>query len=206
MRAGGVLPPHPQSSVRPLHFFVISKNTVSRSDSTFHSRKIIQDFQRKRFELCSGIGTNSQKVKNRTKSHRRKPQVEGGAEFPPETPLPPRPLHCWIFLGFPEQTQRAHEAKKRGRGRGPEVSHRLFHFSSQNTIANTNRNHRSLLKAVHFRFHRCLWRVLRTHPYVSAHSPSRSSRQGCALDIPMCARREKRLVRKRKSTASRRSW
>ena len=46
---------------------------------------------------------------------------------------------------------------------------------------------------------------LRTHPYVSAHSPSRSSRQGCALDIPMCARREERLVRKWKSTASRQS-
>jgi hypothetical protein len=52
VRANGVLPPHPQSSVRPLHFFVISKKTVSRSDSAFHSRKTMhQDFPRKRFEL-----------------------------------------------------------------------------------------------------------------------------------------------------------
>ena len=69
--------------------------------------------------------------------------MEGGAEFPPETPLPPRPLHCWIFLGFLSQTQRAHEAKKRGRGREPEASHRLFIFSPQNTITNTNRIVRS---------------------------------------------------------------
>ena len=78
--------------------------------------------------------TNSQKVKNRPKSHRRKPQVEGGAEFPPETPLPPRPLHCWIFWEFRTRRQRVHEAKKRGRGRGPEVSHRLLLFSSQTQI------------------------------------------------------------------------
>jgi|GEM_PF-2815674 len=148
VRANGVLPPHPQSSVRPLHFFVISKNTVSRSDSTFHSRKIIQDFQRKRFELCSGIGTNSQKVKNRTKSHRRKPQVEGGAEFPPETPLPPRPLHCWIFLGFPSQMQRVPEAKKRGLGRGPEASHRLLF------LYHKHKSQSLLLEAAHFRFKR----------------------------------------------------
>ena len=51
-----------------------------------------------------------------------------------------------------------------------------------------------LLEAAHFRFHRCLWRALRTHPYVSAHSPSRSSRQGCAPDIPMCAWRGEQLM------------
>ena len=54
--------------------------------------------------------------------------MEGGAEFLPRPLLPPRPLHCWIFLGFLSQMQRAHEAKKRGRGRGPEDSHRLFFF------------------------------------------------------------------------------
>jgi len=39
VRADGVLPPHPQASVRPLHLSVISKKTASRSDSAFHSRK-----------------------------------------------------------------------------------------------------------------------------------------------------------------------
>ena len=39
-----------------------------------------------------------------------------------------RPHFCWRFLGFLSQTQRANEAKKRGRGRGPEASHRLLFF------------------------------------------------------------------------------
>jgi len=44
-------------------------------------------------------------------------QVEGGAEFPPETPLPPRPHLCWPFWELREQMQRVRGAKKRGRGR-----------------------------------------------------------------------------------------
>jgi hypothetical protein len=44
-------------------------------------------------------------------------KVEGGAEFPPETPLPPRPHFCWPFWEFRGQMQKAREAKKRGRGR-----------------------------------------------------------------------------------------
>jgi len=43
--------------------------------------------------------------------------VEGGAEFPPETPLPPRPHICWPFWELPEQMQKVRGAKKRGRGR-----------------------------------------------------------------------------------------
>ena len=103
---------------------------------------IIQDFRRKRFELQSKNSAISQKAQNRPKSHHRKPQVEGGAEFPPETPLPPRPLHCWIFLGFLSQMQRAREAKKRGRGRGQEE----FSLSVTFFIANTNHSHRSCSK------------------------------------------------------------
>src|ERR1035437_4746713 len=107
---------------------------------TRRGARVVEWASLERMYVRKGIkGSNpflSAKQRNRfpqAKSHRRKPQMEGGAEFPPETPLPPRPLHCWIFLGFLSQMQRAHEAKKRGCGRGPEASHRLLLFSSQNT-------------------------------------------------------------------------
>jgi hypothetical protein len=87
----------------------------------FFSRKsaleIIQDFVGKRFEHCSGIRTNSQKTENRPKKEKEKFQVEGGAEFPPETPLPPRPHFYWRFWEFRGQMQRVRVAKKRGCGR-----------------------------------------------------------------------------------------
>jgi hypothetical protein len=43
--------------------------------------------------------------------------MEGGAEFPPETPLPPRPHFCWPFWELRGQMQKVRGAKKRGRGR-----------------------------------------------------------------------------------------
>src|SRR3989344_9631165 len=42
--------------------------------------------------------------------------VEGGEEFPPETPLPPRPHLCWRFWEFLKEKSTGHEAKKRGCG------------------------------------------------------------------------------------------
>jgi len=41
----------------------------------------------------------------------------GRAEFPPETPLPPRPHFCWPFWELRGQMQKVRGAKKRGRGR-----------------------------------------------------------------------------------------
>ena len=38
--------------------------------------------------------------------------VEGGAEFPPETPLPPRPHLCWRFWEFLSQMQKENAEKK----------------------------------------------------------------------------------------------
>ena len=87
--------------------------SVERSEDAI----IIPDFPRKKFELYPKIGTNSQKTENRPKKAKEKYQVEGGAEFPPETPLPPRPHICWPFWELQEQMQKAREAKKRGRGR-----------------------------------------------------------------------------------------
>ena len=51
------------------------------------------------------------------------------------------------------------------------------------------------LEAAHFRFHGGYWRSC-AHTRMSPRiPPSRSSRQGCALDIPMCAWCERRLMR-----------
>ena len=87
---------------------------------------MLQDFRQKKFELQSKSGAKYQKTENRPKKAKCKYQMEGGAEFPPETPLPPRPLHCWIFWGFPERKRRVRWAKKRGRGRGGVGSNRPF--------------------------------------------------------------------------------
>ena len=59
----------------------------------------------------------SQKTENRPKKAKAEYQMEGGAEFPPETPLPPRPHFCWPFWEFRGQMQKVREQKKRGRGR-----------------------------------------------------------------------------------------
>jgi len=69
------------------------------------------------FELQVKTAANSQKARNRPKKAKAEYQVAGGAEFPPETPLPPRPHICWPFCEFRGQMQKAREAKKRGRGR-----------------------------------------------------------------------------------------
>ena len=75
------------------------------------------DFQRKKFEHYPKSSTISRKSQNRQKTEKEKYQVEGGAEFPPETPLPPRPHFCWPFWEFRGQMQKVRGAKKRGRGR-----------------------------------------------------------------------------------------
>ncbi len=41
-------------------------------------------------------------------------KVEGGAEFPPETPLPPRPHFSWPFWEFRGQMQRVPGRKNEG--------------------------------------------------------------------------------------------
>jgi hypothetical protein len=69
------------------------------------------------FGYCPTRPAISQKTENRPKKAKAKHQVEGGAEFPPETPLPPRPHFCWPFWEFRGQMQKVREAKKRWRGR-----------------------------------------------------------------------------------------
>ena len=54
--------------------------------------------------------------------------VEGGAKFPPETPLPPRPHFCWPFWELREQMQKAREVKKRGRGRVERKKRNIIFF------------------------------------------------------------------------------
>ena len=58
----------------------------------------------------------SQETQNRPKKAKESQNVEGGAEFPPETPLPPRPHLCWRFWEFLKEKSMGHEAKKRGCG------------------------------------------------------------------------------------------
>jgi hypothetical protein len=69
------------------------------------------------FELQVRTTAISQKSKNHQKKTETEHQVEGGAEFPPETPLPPRPHICWRFWERTEPKTTEREAKKRGRGR-----------------------------------------------------------------------------------------
>ena len=80
VRAGGVLPPHPQSSARSL--------------------LIVLDFPQKMFELCPEIAAKTQNRIPAKKSHRRKPQKEDGTAFLPRPLLPCRPHFCWRFWGF----------------------------------------------------------------------------------------------------------
>ena len=80
------------------------------------------------FELQVKTAANSQKARNRPKKAKGKYQVEGGAEFPPETPLPPRPHFSWPLWELRGQMRKAREAKKRGRGRveGKEMKYDFF--------------------------------------------------------------------------------
>ncbi len=91
-----------------------------------------RDFRRKKFELCPKSSTNSRKTENRPKKAKCKYQVESGAEFPPETPLPPRPHFCWPFWELREQMQTAHGAKKRGRGRVWRKKRNMIFFIENN--------------------------------------------------------------------------
>ena len=72
------------------------------------------------FELQVKTAAISRKIQNRRKMEKAMQNAEGGAEFPPETPLPPRPHFCWGFWEFSSQMQKENAAKKRGRGRGPD--------------------------------------------------------------------------------------
>ena len=100
VRAGGVLPPHPQSSARSL--------------------LIVPDFQRKKFELQVKTAAISRKIQNLQKMEKESQNVEGGAEFPPETPLPPRPHLCWRFWEFLKEKSTGNVRKKRGCGCEPD--------------------------------------------------------------------------------------
>jgi hypothetical protein len=68
-----------------------------------------------------------QKTENREKMEKEMQKVEGGAEFPPETPLPPRPHFCWPFWELRGQMQKVREVKKRGCGR-VEKKERKYNF------------------------------------------------------------------------------
>src|ERR1035437_5938368 len=91
----------------------LSEPHAQRSDGAI----INPDFQRKKFEHYPKNSTISQKTENHQKKAKAEYQMEGGAEFPPETPLPPRPHFCWPFWEFRKQMQKVRGAKKRGRGR-----------------------------------------------------------------------------------------
>ncbi|MEI6304788.1 MAG: hypothetical protein WCP09_02090 [Candidatus Taylorbacteria bacterium] len=71
-----------------------------------------EDFQRKTFELHSKTTAISQKSQNRPKKAKESQNMEGGAEFPPETPLPPRPHLCSRFWEFSLQMQKENAEKK----------------------------------------------------------------------------------------------
>jgi hypothetical protein len=83
------------------------------------------------------------------------------------------------------------EAKKRGRGRGPEASHRL---NGVLFIAKAI----ARLEAAHFRFRGSLWRAVCAHPHGRSASVElclvEQSSTGVANAIPVCARRGGRLV------------
>ena len=71
-----------------------------------------RDFQRKKFELHPKNSAISQETQNPQKMTKESQNVEGGAEFPPETPLPPRPHLCWRFWEFLLQMQKENAEKK----------------------------------------------------------------------------------------------
>src|SRR3989344_7474960 len=80
VRAGGVLPPHPQSSARSL--------------------LIVPDFQRKKFELQVKTAAISRKIQNLQKMEKESQNVEGGGGIPPPNPPPPPPPPFFGFFGI----------------------------------------------------------------------------------------------------------
>ena len=108
----------------------------------------LEDFQQKKFELQVKTAAISQETQSRPKKVKESQNVEGGAEFPPEPPLPPRPHLCWRFWEFLKEKSTEHEAKKWECGCGPDGYSPPFTFYFK-------RNRKSQwLKAAHFRFNR----------------------------------------------------
>ena len=160
----------------------------------------MSDFRRKRFELCSGIGTNSRKTRNRPKKAKAHRNAEGGAAFLPRPLLPPRPHPCWRFWGFPTRRRKVREAKKRGCGRGGVgFSPALLFF-----IANTNRNHRSSSKRPTSASAEPVTRPRRLSVRLSHLPPSLLGDRGVLRRTDIRRARTEVSEEKRKSAASRR--
>ncbi|OHA25359.1 MAG: hypothetical protein A3C79_02710 [Candidatus Taylorbacteria bacterium RIFCSPHIGHO2_02_FULL_45_28] len=71
-----------------------------------------RDFLKTKFELQAKTAAISRKMQNRPKKETESQNVEGGAEFPPETPLPPRPHPSWRFWEFLKEKSTGHGQKK----------------------------------------------------------------------------------------------
>jgi hypothetical protein len=108
----GIPPLKPLLPCRPTQFFVIIAVTPRKQRRVATPQLILADFQRKRFELHPKTSAISRKNQNRQKMEKAMQKAEGGAEFPPETPLPPRPPPCWFFWEFSSQMQKENSEKK----------------------------------------------------------------------------------------------
>ena len=143
------------------------------------------------FELCSGIGTNSRKTRNRPKKAKAHRNAEGGAAFLPRPLLPPRPHPCWRFWGFRTRRRRVPEAKRRGRGRGGVGFSPACYFHRKRRSQSSQ-----WLEAAHFRFHGGLWRARSVCPYGSRTFHRRFvATVGCSA-VPTSAGRGQKSVRR----------
>ena len=89
------------------------------------------------FELRSGTSAKQRNRFPRAVAPRFARRRAGGAEFPPRTPLPPRPHFPWRFWGLGQARPMRRAARTQGRGRGGVgFSPALLFF-----IANADRNH-----------------------------------------------------------------